>query len=131
MKSCSQRAAVIGSYTTSSIGLNETSSSIPVRTSPPIYQRLLEQFLTRRQCRRICDDPAHYSSEITPWSALTCQRFGRLRPVATTVWLSLFKHRRQAASDQSADRSAHSKKLPLSCSELSEVCRIYFMRSKI
>ena len=57
--------------------------------------------------------PRLTSSEITPWSALTCQRFGRLRPVATTVWLSLFKHRRQAASDQSADRSAHSKKLPL------------------
>src|SRR5437016_5718392 len=121
MKSCSRRVGAINSYTTSSIALNETSSSILVRTSHPICQRLLDQFLTRLQCRRICEDPAHYSSETTPWSALTCQRFGRLRPVATTVWLSLFKHRRQAASDQSADRSAHSKKLPLSCSELSEV----------
>src|SRR2546426_10601903 len=113
MKSYSRQAGVIGSYTTSSIGLNEISSSIPVKTSHLICQRLLDQFPTRRQCRRICDAPAHYSSETTPWSALTCQRFGWLRPVATTVWLRLFKHRRQAASDQSADRPAHSKKLPL------------------
>src|SRR6266851_2020725 len=55
MKSCSQRAGVINSYTTSSIGLNETSSSIPVRTSHPICQRLLDQLPTRQQCRRICE----------------------------------------------------------------------------
>src|SRR5688500_15646092 len=50
----------------------------------------------------------------TFWSALTCQRFGRSRPVAATVSLSLSNPRRQAASVQSADRSAHSKKLPAS-----------------
>jgi len=49
----------------------------------------------------------------TLWSALTCQRFGRSRPVAATVALSQSKLRRQAASDQSGDRSPHSKELDL------------------
>src|SRR5438128_12431569 len=71
-------------------------------------------FISRRfRFRSKCKGSSEQVTVATPWSALTCQRFGRLRPVATTVWLSLFKHRRQAASDQGADRSAHSKKLPL------------------
>src|SRR2546421_8827685 len=71
---------------------------------------LLQTSKARRKFLSVSDN---HQREATPWSALTCQRFGRLRPVATRVWLSLFKHRRLAASDQSADRSAHSKKLPL------------------
>src|ERR1700687_3910435 len=66
MKSCSQRAGAINSYTTSSIGLSETSSSIPVRTSHPNCQRLLDQCLTRRQCRRICDKEQEYGEHEPP-----------------------------------------------------------------
>ncbi len=48
----------------------------------------------------------------TLWSALTCQRFGRSRLVATTFYLRLSQRmRRQDAADQSGDRSPHSKEL--------------------
>ncbi len=45
--------------------------------------------------------------EGSPWSALTCQRFVWRRPVAAGE--TLIKSRRQAATDQSGDRSPHSE----------------------
>jgi hypothetical protein len=58
----------------------------------------------------------------TLWSALTCQRFGRSRIVATMLVGLLQRVRRQAATDQSGDRSPHSKGLT-TLSEVPEVCR--------
>jgi len=43
------------------------------------------------------------------WSAVTCHRFGITRPVAASAGYVPADHRRQAASDQSGDRSPHSK----------------------
>jgi hypothetical protein len=55
--------------------------------------------------------PPHGSGWDFFWSALTCQRFGRSRPVAADGSFEFTDSAgRQAALDQSADRSAHSKK---------------------
>ena len=54
-------------------------------------------------------------SVVPIWSAVTCHRFSRSRLVATfCVYAPFLKTcRRQAAADQSADRSAHSKSILL------------------
>src|SRR5688572_13010714 len=57
------------------------------------------------------------------WSALTCQRFGRLRPVAAWRGVSLTQKRRQAAANQSGDRSPHSKNTGLFGGEFLQVFR--------
>ncbi len=44
------------------------------------------------------------------WSAVTCYRFYRPRLVAAILEAELASSRRQVAADQSADKSAHSKK---------------------
>jgi len=61
-------------------------------------------------------DPEKIASEqekIAPdrklFSAVTCHRFGRLRPVAAFGGFEYLRKRQQAAAGQSADRSAHSK----------------------
>ena len=45
------------------------------------------------------------------WSALTCQRFSPVATCRDLCWVEATERSgRQAAQDQSADRSAHSKK---------------------
>jgi len=57
-------------------------------------------------------DQVFSTLRVALWSAVTCHRFGRSRPVATMVRLSLLQGlRRQAAEGQSGDRSPHSKEL--------------------
>ena len=55
----------------------------------------------------------------TIWSAVTCHRFGLRRPDAVIADRLYQRWSRQAATDQSADRSAHSKQLQNNCSNAS------------
>lgn len=76
-----------------------------------VYSSLRGGYSTLRGCYLTLPSGSSALRRVQFWSALTCQRFGSLRPVAAGDEVAFNRRlRRQVADYQSGDRSPHSKK---------------------